>query len=44
MVGTNRKSRNREKLIGNLAYDNGGISNHWEKEMNSSKNGVETTG
>ena len=32
MVGITRKSINREKLIGNLAYDNDGISNHWGKK------------
>ena len=39
----NRKSRNRPKPIGNLAYDNDGISNHWEKKMNYSVNSVGTT-
>lgn len=37
------KSRNRLKPIGNLAYDNDGISNHWEKKMNYSVNSGETT-
>lgn len=32
MVGINRKSRNKEKLTENLAYDNDGISNHWGKK------------